>query len=164
MKVVNGHLVLTGSDRGLFRIPDNIKDQNGDVVLDLCVICGKGEAELNEACEPKHSLAPFRLGSNGWCDDHHIDLDSVNHGAIAQILTSMDHKPSNTPRQLAELQANANLLVSSPFLLDTMKDLFVYVDGLKKLELNNRATPMVLEIISSKLLTAISYAVSGKLP
>lgn len=35
--------------------PDSIKDQNGEVVLDLCRYCGAGESELQEDCE-KHRL------------------------------------------------------------------------------------------------------------
>lgn len=31
-------------------IPDSIKDRNGQVALDLCKVCGKGESELTEGC------------------------------------------------------------------------------------------------------------------
>lgn len=31
--------------------PDCIKDRNGEVVLGLCKVCGKGESELVEECE-----------------------------------------------------------------------------------------------------------------
>lgn len=30
--------------------PPQIKDRNGEVVLDLCRVCGKGEAELDQPC------------------------------------------------------------------------------------------------------------------
>ena len=31
--------------------PKSIQDRNGEVVLNLCRICGKGEAELIEDCK-----------------------------------------------------------------------------------------------------------------
>lgn len=31
--------------------PDNIRDRNGSVALDLCRYCGRGEAELSESCD-----------------------------------------------------------------------------------------------------------------
>lgn len=33
--------------------PSSIKDQNGDIVLGLCKVCGKGEIELEQPCSPK---------------------------------------------------------------------------------------------------------------
>lgn len=30
--------------------PDSIRDNNGEVVLDLCRTCGKGESQLTEYC------------------------------------------------------------------------------------------------------------------
>jgi hypothetical protein len=33
--------------------PDVIKDRNGEVVLGLCRVCGRGEIELSEPCGPK---------------------------------------------------------------------------------------------------------------
>ena len=35
--------------------PDVIKDRNGDITLGLCKVCGKGEAELVESCDPSDS-------------------------------------------------------------------------------------------------------------
>lgn len=32
--------------------PDSIKDRNGDVVLGLCRVCGKGKADLDSPCTP----------------------------------------------------------------------------------------------------------------
>lgn len=40
-------------------IPDAIKDRNGQVVLSLCTVCGKGEAELVNRCDPY-----FEKGAN----------------------------------------------------------------------------------------------------
>lgn len=54
--VENGHEIYETSDPGA---PHTIKDQNGEVVLALCVRCGKGEAELDGPCIPKH---PPRVG------------------------------------------------------------------------------------------------------
>lgn len=31
--------------------PESILDRNGEVVLDLCRLCGKGEADLGEFCD-----------------------------------------------------------------------------------------------------------------
>lgn len=42
-------------ERGDADAPDVIKDRNGDITLGLCKICGKGEAELVELCEPSDS-------------------------------------------------------------------------------------------------------------
>ncbi len=33
--------------------PESIKDANGDVVLGLCRVCGKGERDLQEPCKPQ---------------------------------------------------------------------------------------------------------------
>lgn len=46
--------------------PDSIKDAHGDVVLDQCRKCGRGEAELEQGC-----IAPM------WCDDFDMDLLKV---------------------------------------------------------------------------------------
>lgn len=37
--------------------PSSIKDGNGDIVLGLCKVCGRGEVELEEPCVPKTGLA-----------------------------------------------------------------------------------------------------------
>lgn len=163
MKVVKGHLVLTGSDRGLFRIPEKIKDRNSDIALDMCVICGKAESELEGSCEPKHSAAPFTVGPDGWADCH-IDINAQNHQAIAQVLTGMEDACFNTFKKQEELNANAYLFASSPFLYRTLVDLFIYVDNLKGLELNKLAAEAVCDHIQNRIRNAISFAVSGKLP
>ncbi len=31
-------------------IPEGIKDRNGEVVLDMCKVCGKAESELDQPC------------------------------------------------------------------------------------------------------------------
>lgn len=33
--------------------PEQIKDRNGDIVLDMCRICGRAESELTEPCGPR---------------------------------------------------------------------------------------------------------------
>jgi len=42
-------------------IPDGITDRNGQVVLDCCKKCGKGEAELAEPCPPPLEVDPAAL-------------------------------------------------------------------------------------------------------
>lgn len=42
------HVLYQTGDEGA---PDVIKDRNGDVVLGLCRLCGRGEVELEEPCE-----------------------------------------------------------------------------------------------------------------
>lgn len=55
MKAYNGHQIYDQKDRKL--APDCVKDKNGDVVLDLCAVCGRGEIELSEPCAPIEPLA-----------------------------------------------------------------------------------------------------------
>lgn len=47
---LNTHLLYETSDSDA---PDCIKDRNGEVVLGLCKVCGKGESELSGPCVPK---------------------------------------------------------------------------------------------------------------
>ena len=42
-----GHLIYETTDP---KAPDSIKDANGDVVLALCSVCGRGEIELDAPC------------------------------------------------------------------------------------------------------------------
>jgi hypothetical protein len=42
-----GHVLYETGDKDA---PDCIKDRNGEVVLGLCRICGRGEIELEEPC------------------------------------------------------------------------------------------------------------------
>ena len=46
------HDLYKTGDAGL---PETIIDRNGEVVLGLCKRCGKGEADLAEACTPHNS-------------------------------------------------------------------------------------------------------------
>lgn len=41
--------------------PDVIKDRNGEVVLDLCRTCGRGEIELSEPCTDMGTSAQLGL-------------------------------------------------------------------------------------------------------
>lgn len=41
------HVLYKRGDAG---VPDVIKDQNGDIVLGLCKVCGRAEIELDEPC------------------------------------------------------------------------------------------------------------------
>jgi hypothetical protein len=50
---INGHECYVDRDKN---IPESILDRNGQVVLSVCKICGKGEADLNEECTPKNKL------------------------------------------------------------------------------------------------------------
>lgn len=43
----NDHTLYEKGDAG---VPNQIKDRNGDIVLGLCKICGKGEVELEGSC------------------------------------------------------------------------------------------------------------------
>lgn len=42
------HILYKTSDKDA---PESIKDVNGEVVLSLCRVCGKGEADLSEPCK-----------------------------------------------------------------------------------------------------------------
>jgi hypothetical protein len=48
------HILYTNKDKDA---PDSIKDRNGDVVLDLCKICGKAESDLDKPCKSSRELA-----------------------------------------------------------------------------------------------------------
>src|ERR1700757_4904925 len=50
----NQHVIYKQGDMDA---PDSIKDRNGDIVLDLCKICGKGKVELMEPCNFSHDRA-----------------------------------------------------------------------------------------------------------
>ena len=41
------HKLYTNKD---LNAPASIKDEHGDIVLALCKVCGKGEADLSEPC------------------------------------------------------------------------------------------------------------------
>lgn len=49
-KTPNGHTLWQDGDQG---IPEAIRGRNGEVVLALCKVCGKGEAELVEPCSKR---------------------------------------------------------------------------------------------------------------
>jgi len=42
-------------ETGEVGVPSAILDRNGEVVLGLCKVCGRGECELDEPCSPKVS-------------------------------------------------------------------------------------------------------------
>lgn len=46
---IEGHVLYKTGDMDA---PDVIKDRNGEVVLDLCRVCNKGEVELSQPCSP----------------------------------------------------------------------------------------------------------------
>lgn len=50
----NGHILYVRSDKDA---PDSIKDVNGDIALELCKVCGRGEVELDEQCDGANHLA-----------------------------------------------------------------------------------------------------------
>lgn len=61
MSAPEGHTLYQGGD---IDMPAVILDSNGDVVLDLCKVCGRGEADLVEPCAPRESDPPaFNLAS-----------------------------------------------------------------------------------------------------
>lgn len=41
--------------------PDCVKDRNGEVVLELCKVCGKAEVELSEPCAPRTYAEGIRM-------------------------------------------------------------------------------------------------------
>ena len=43
-------------ETGEVGVPSAILDRNGEVVLGLCKVCGRGECELDEPCSPKVTL------------------------------------------------------------------------------------------------------------
>lgn len=46
-------------ETGDFDAPEAIKDRNGEVVLALCRVCGKAEADLDGPnCFPRNDLYP----------------------------------------------------------------------------------------------------------
>lgn len=55
------HILYKDGDKN---IPTSIKDRNGEVVLDLCKVCGRGEAELAEPCVVKHTADGLRKDAN----------------------------------------------------------------------------------------------------
>lgn len=50
VRVTQTHVLYEKDDADA---PDAIKDRNGDIMLGLCKVCGKGEAQLSEPCEPR---------------------------------------------------------------------------------------------------------------
>lgn len=56
-KTRQGHVLFAQGD---LDAPDSIKDRNGDIVLDLCRICGKAEIELDAPCTANTSDLPAR--------------------------------------------------------------------------------------------------------
>ena len=46
--------------------PDCIKDRNGHVVLNMCRVCGKGEAELSQPCDTFDPVIPKPTLSAGF--------------------------------------------------------------------------------------------------
>ena len=67
------HVLFTSADRDA---PDCIRDRNGEVVLGLCKICGRGEIELREPCNwggqhhPILSAAPSFDHLDPFIEDH----------------------------------------------------------------------------------------------
>lgn len=48
--------------------PDAIKDRNGEVVLDLCRNCGRGEAELEQPCDHRERIAALEQDAARYLD------------------------------------------------------------------------------------------------
>lgn len=48
-----GHTLYEDGDEGA---PEQIKDRNGQIVLGLCKVCRRAEAELVEPCQPRNKL------------------------------------------------------------------------------------------------------------
>ena len=67
-KVINGHPLYRTGD---LTAPDLIKDQNGDVVLDLCILCGMGGTVLYDyPCEHRTGPGLFVTASSRSVNDH----------------------------------------------------------------------------------------------
>ena len=70
-----GHQLYKHGDKD---VPDAIKDRNGDIVLDLCKVCGKGEVELNRSC-----VSDERLSKAADIYDRHYDGDEKDPHMVA---------------------------------------------------------------------------------
>lgn len=66
--------------------PEIIKDRNGEVVLGLCKICGKGEAELEQPCVVS---VPDRLQALGDLYRERNKLYGSNYKHFGHILVGM---------------------------------------------------------------------------
>lgn len=86
--------------------PDVIKDRNGEVVLDLCRVCNKGEIELSQPCSPhptnddKLEVVAHAYVVNGdleqidWGDDYDLPDDTslvklVRQSDATRIITEL---------------------------------------------------------------------------
>ena len=67
----NGHVLWCDGDED---IPDQIKDRNGQVILDLCKNCGRGEVELEEPCSVEMKAKVYwRDSTKEWV----LEIDGV---------------------------------------------------------------------------------------
>ena len=84
------HLLYKNGDSDA---PDSIKDSNGEIVLALCRVCGRGEAELDEPC-----VRSGRLHIPGClCDECHESRSKrlENMPSVSKLAASSDpvHSP-----------------------------------------------------------------------
>lgn len=93
MEIINGHYVYTDGD---IDVPEAIKDRNGDVVLSCCMLCGRGEVELEERC----ALTTDALVKTD-------DMVAVPRGllaALGYVVRRSAYKDSETHKKLKEFQ------------------------------------------------------------
>jgi hypothetical protein len=62
MKIYNGHALYERADKDA---PEQIKDRNGDIVLNCCKVCGMAEVELSEPCVDRVEAAEAHLKALG---------------------------------------------------------------------------------------------------
>lgn len=62
MQVIRGHLIATDADRGKTKLPHQILDSNGQVVLGWCFACGEYEAGLDKKCTRERGMIKHE-----WC-------------------------------------------------------------------------------------------------
>jgi hypothetical protein len=84
-------------ETGMKGVPDCIKDTNGDVVLGLCMNCGRGEIELEmEPCDFSQAKVPVHLTKA----EVHL-LSKLVANAATMLLNTF--KDSKTPFDLGPL-------------------------------------------------------------
>lgn len=74
------HLLYETSDPDA---PDCIKDRNGEVVLGLCRVCGKGESELSGPCTPRTAAGRADINTA-------LALCRVSDSAIKRLVKSLN--------------------------------------------------------------------------
>ena len=85
-----------------FEGPDSIKDGNGEVVLALCKLCGLGESQLEDECDPLGTVHRLIIQANGC---YPLESESAVHSRslrqALKILEGMrDDIPQSAPNEI----------------------------------------------------------------